>query len=85
MASKSQVSIALLLSLNLVFFTVASSTCHNGICPPPPLPFTCQFLLGLADLDAAVCICAALKSTFNLINKFGTVNGPSCVINKNHY
>ncbi|KAF4374683.1 hypothetical protein F8388_020204 [Cannabis sativa] len=36
MNSKAQVSIVFFLSLNLVFFTMVSSTCHNGICPPPP-------------------------------------------------
>ncbi|XP_062075855.1 14 kDa proline-rich protein DC2.15-like [Humulus lupulus] len=118
MASKAQVSIALILSLNLVFLTMVSSTCHNGICPPPPsntnmghhghhypspdysratcslnpLKFgtcsniiannlgniifgsplnspCCALILGLVDLDAAACLCAALKG-----NVLGIVN-----------
>ncbi|KAF4374684.1 hypothetical protein F8388_020205 [Cannabis sativa] len=113
MNSKAQISIVFFLSLNLVFFTMVSSTCHNGICPPPPfvghhrhhlsppnsgsicslnhLKFgccgnlisnfgdiivgtpgsspCCNLLLGLVDLEAAVCLCTALKA-----NVLGIIN-----------
>ncbi|KAI4327108.1 hypothetical protein L6164_019608 [Bauhinia variegata] len=106
MASKA----ALLLSLNLLFFTVVSSTyvpcppppkvpkhppvpkppthkqatCPKdtlklGVCAnvlnlvnvkvgsPPTLP-CCSLLTGLADLEAAVCLCTALKANILGIN-----------------
>ncbi|XP_065859290.1 pEARLI1-like lipid transfer protein 2 [Euphorbia lathyris] len=106
MASKSVASIALLLTVNLLFFTlVASKHHHTTPCPPPPpkspkppkppapakgtCPIDtlklgvcanllgdllhlvigtppkkpcCPLLEGLADLEAAVCLCTALKA-----------------------
>lgn len=109
MASKAQASIAVFLCVNLVLFSMVSSTCHNGICPPPPSKIAspdlgragcslnplnfgscsnivnnlgniifggspvgspcCTLLLGLVDLDAAACLCVALKG-----NVLGIVN-----------
>ncbi|KAI5655683.1 hypothetical protein M9H77_32870 [Catharanthus roseus] len=113
MASKSLTSIALLLTLNLVFFTLVSSTSvpcppsapkspkgHHkhpkpsppakGTCPkdtlklgvcanllndlvhlvvgtPPKTP-CCTLIKGLADLEAAVCLCTAIKANILGIN-----------------
>ncbi|KAJ7962130.1 putative 14 kDa proline-rich protein DC2.15 [Quillaja saponaria] len=112
MASKTLVSTALFLSLNLIFFTMVSST--NVPCPPPPksnapatpaTPATpaikpcpvdalklgacanvlggllnpvlgkppkepcCGLIRGLVDLDAAVCLCTAVKA-----NILGIIN-----------
>ncbi|CAI0490593.1 unnamed protein product [Linum tenue] len=79
MASRAAASTALLLALNLLFFTLVSST----YCPPPaalgvcanllndlvhlvvgtPATTPCCSLLGdLVDLEAAVCLCTALKA-----------------------
>lgn len=113
MASKSLVSTALLLALNLLFFTLVTSTnvpaCtptppkdhnHNdhpkpkpsketcprdalklGVCAnvmksllnlelgKPPKKPCCSLLEGLVDLEAAVCLCTALKA-----NVLGIVN-----------
>uniref|UniRef100_E1U349 PEARLI 1-like protein n=1 Tax=Jatropha curcas TaxID=180498 RepID=E1U349_JATCU len=105
MGSKAIASTALLLSLNLLFFTLVSSTHHYVPCPPtpkPPKPHPkppavlpscpidtlklgvcanllndlvhlvlgtppktpcCPLLQGLADLEAAVCLCTALKAS----------------------
>ncbi|XP_061344036.1 putative lipid-binding protein AIR1B isoform X1 [Gastrolobium bilobum] len=80
MASKA----TLLLFLNLLFFTVVSSTYVP--CPPPPKvcvdllglvnvqlgkpPKTpcCSLIEGLADLEAAVCLCTALKANLLGLN-----------------
>lgn len=110
MSSKPVVSIALLLSLNLIFFTLVSSayvpcppiprkphfkkpphkfppvyplcprdTLKLGVCAnvlnlvnvvigsPPTLP-CCSLLDGLADLEAAVCLCTAIKASVLGIN-----------------
>ncbi|OAY63291.1 14 kDa proline-rich protein DC2.15-like [Ananas comosus] len=105
MASKSFATLALLLTLNLLFFTLVSSSYVP--CPPPPKPKPkptpkptptpswgscpvdtlkfgvcanllnglinlelgkppkkpcCSLLEGLADVEAAVCLCTALKA-----------------------
>ncbi|XP_004245730.1 14 kDa proline-rich protein DC2.15 [Solanum lycopersicum] len=106
-------SIALVLTLNILFFTMVSST--NAPCPPPPHPKPhyptptpstpsskgkcpkdtlklnacanllgdllhlvvgsspaktqcCSLIEGLVDLDAAVCLCTALKANVLGIN-----------------
>ncbi|XP_034197815.1 14 kDa proline-rich protein DC2.15-like [Prunus dulcis] len=102
-------TIALLLSLNLVFFTTVSSDHHVPRPPTPPktpkspspsppkascpkdtlklgvcgdllndllhpvlgtLPKTpcCSLIVGLADVDAAVCLCTAIKANVLGIN-----------------
>ncbi|KAJ4727170.1 14 kDa proline-rich protein DC2.15-like [Melia azedarach] len=108
MASKASSSIALLLSLNLLFFTMVTS--HNVPCPPspkspkpqpqspppakascpvdtlklgvcadllglvhvvvgtPPVTPCCTLLQGLANLEAAVCLCTAIKANILGIN-----------------
>ncbi|KAM7525594.1 hypothetical protein LguiA_015496 [Lonicera macranthoides] len=108
MASKAVASTALLLSLNLLLFTLVSST-HTP-CPPPPTtpshhhhhhhkkatcpkdtlklgvcadllgdlvhlvvgtpPKTpcCSLIEGLVDLEAAVCLCTAIKANVLGIN-----------------
>lgn len=101
MASKALAATALLLALNLLFFTLVSST--SVPCPPPPKPKhhhkkppakavcpkdtlklgvcadllndllhavvgtppkspCCSLIGGLADLEAAVCLCTAIKA-----------------------
>ncbi|XP_055828807.1 14 kDa proline-rich protein DC2.15-like [Solanum dulcamara] len=107
MASKSQASITLLLSLNLLFFALVTGTdncgtCGNGggsgnggggsgqgKCPrdalklgvcanvlnlvnvivgsPPTLP-CCSLIQGLVDLEAAVCLCTAIRANVLGIN-----------------
>ncbi|KAB2632501.1 14 kDa proline-rich protein DC2.15-like [Pyrus ussuriensis x Pyrus communis] len=83
MASKALASTALLVSLNLLFFTLVTST--NVVCPPPakkghqpkhaspalpnPNPSKPATLIeGLVDLDAAVCLCTAIKANVMGIN-----------------
>ncbi|XVE57683.1 hypothetical protein DITRI_Ditri04bG0109300 [Diplodiscus trichospermus] len=84
MASKNLVSTAILLSLNLLFFTLVSS--KNVPCPPTPKspqphsksppspkkPASCPkdtLKLGvLVDDEAAVCLCTALKASVLGIN-----------------
>ncbi|GLT84393.1 hypothetical protein SLE2022_026280 [Rubroshorea leprosula] len=119
MASKAAATTALLLSLNILFFTLVSSTYVP--CPPPPAPKTpkcpcppknapknppakpvqatcprdtlklgvcanllndlvhivvgtppktpcCSLIQGLADLEAAVCLCTAIKANVLGIN-----------------
>ncbi|XP_052210316.1 14 kDa proline-rich protein DC2.15-like [Diospyros lotus] len=108
MASKSVASAALLLSLNLLFFTLVSS--NHVPCPPPPPPKApgcppspatatcprdtlklgvcanvlksllnivvgtppkmpcCSLIEGLVDLEAAVCLCTAIKANVLGIN-----------------
>ncbi|KAA8522250.1 hypothetical protein F0562_012923 [Nyssa sinensis] len=103
MASKSVAATALLLSFNLLFFTLVSSThvpCppppkspkhhHKATCPkdtlklgvcadllndlvhlvigtPPKTP-CCSLIEGLVDLEAAVCLCTAIKANVLGIN-----------------
>ncbi|XP_008232588.1 PREDICTED: 14 kDa proline-rich protein DC2.15-like [Prunus mume] len=112
-SSKAIATIALLLSLNLVFFTTVSSNHHVPNCPPPPKtpkhppPSTsippakascpkdtlklgvcgdllnglvhlvmgtppktpcCSLIGGLADVEAAVCLCTAIKANVLGIN-----------------
>ncbi|KAB2626757.1 vegetative cell wall protein gp1-like [Pyrus ussuriensis x Pyrus communis] len=52
-SSKAVATIALLLSLNLLFFT--TTPC-------------CSLIGGLADLEAAVCLCTAIKANVLGIN-----------------
>ncbi|XP_015084506.1 14 kDa proline-rich protein DC2.15-like [Solanum pennellii] len=113
MAKFGATSIALVLTLNILFFTMVSST--NDPCPPPPHPKPhyptptpstpsskgkcpkdtlklnacanllgdllhlvvgsspaktqcCSLIEGLVDLDAAVCLCTALKANVLGIN-----------------
>ncbi|OAY49340.1 14 kDa proline-rich protein DC2.15 [Manihot esculenta] len=107
MASKAVASTALLLSLNLLFFSLVSSSHHHHDvpCPPPPSSPSppakatcprdtlklgvcanllndllhlvvgtppkkpcCPLIQGLADLEAAVCLCTALKANVLGIN-----------------
>ncbi|EEF49494.1 lipid binding protein, putative [Ricinus communis] len=74
MASRSETSMALLLSLNLLFFSLVSSTsCPVGapklkVCAdllglvsiPPDTP-CCNLLGNLAAAEAALCLCAAIR------------------------
>ncbi|KAM7491240.1 hypothetical protein LguiA_034161 [Lonicera macranthoides] len=101
MASKAFSSIALLLSLNFLFFTLVTST----TCPPPKTPHhhhkkstcpkdtlklgacanllgdlvhlvvgtpaktpCCSLIEGLADLEATLCLCTAIKAKVLGIN-----------------
>ncbi|GLU05591.1 hypothetical protein SLE2022_226870 [Rubroshorea leprosula] len=106
MASKRSASLALLLAVNLLFFSLVSAcgscgncgSCRNptpnptpqGTCPrdalklgvcadllgsllnitigsPPKTP-CCSLIQGLADLEAAVCLCTAIKANILGIN-----------------
>ncbi|KAM5554814.1 14 kDa proline-rich protein DC2.15-like [Rosa sericea] len=98
-SSKAVATIALLLSLNLVFFTTVGAT-HHVPCPPPPAALAtcpkdtlklgvcanllndlvhlvvgtppktpcCSLIEGLVDLEAAVCLCTAIKANILGIN-----------------
>ncbi|KAF3448364.1 hypothetical protein FNV43_RR09077 [Rhamnella rubrinervis] len=105
MASKALASTALLLSLNILFFTMVSScgTCSTPSVPPPkPAANTCPkdtlkigacvkvlkgdlvnlvlgnppsgsaccpLIAGLADLEAAICLCTTIKlNVLNVVN-----------------
>lgn len=94
MASKASfAAVALFLSLNLLFFPLATAHGHHhhkhascpkdtlklGVCAdllglvnvvvgsPPTLP-CCSLINGLADLEAAVCLCTAIKANVLGIN-----------------
>ncbi|XP_030967031.1 putative lipid-binding protein AIR1 isoform X3 [Quercus lobata] len=86
MASKAIATMAFLLSLNLLFFTMVTSTnpatCPKdtlklGVCAnllndlvlgtPPKTP-CCSLIQGLVDLEAAVCLCTAIKANVLGIN-----------------
>ncbi|KAM4081626.1 hypothetical protein ACJW30_11G106400 [Castanea mollissima] len=99
MASKAIATMAFLLSLDLLFFTMVTST--NVPCPPPkhtpqhsqpndtlklgvcanllndlvhlvvgtpPKTPCCSLIQGLVDLEAAVCLCTAIKANVLGIN-----------------
>ncbi|TYG43560.1 hypothetical protein ES288_D11G027400v1 [Gossypium darwinii] len=95
MASNTVASAALLLTLNLLFFTLVSSTysppsapkqpatCPKdtlklGVCADllgsvrvvvgPSRTQCCSLISGLADLDAAVCLCTAIKANVLGVN-----------------
>ncbi|XP_023551364.1 14 kDa proline-rich protein DC2.15-like isoform X2 [Cucurbita pepo subsp. pepo] len=83
MASKATASLAFLLSLNLLFFSLVSA-CSDCYCPrdtlklgvcakllgglldvtigKPPVTPCCSLIEGLVDLEAAVCLCTAIKA-----------------------
>ncbi|KAL8122149.1 14 kDa proline-rich protein DC2.15-like [Apium graveolens] len=102
MASKNTASFSLLLSLNLLFFSLISATSPDtpnvpgsttstyysrgkcdglklGVCAnvlnlvkvdvgsPPTLP-CCSLIQGLVDLEAAVCLCTAIRANILGIN-----------------
>ncbi|WMV20207.1 hypothetical protein MTR67_013592 [Solanum verrucosum] len=77
-------SIALFLSLNLVLFALVSGTNDTdtlklGVCAnilhlvnvvvgsPPTMP-CCSLIQGLTDLEAAVCLCTAIRANVLGIN-----------------
>ncbi|KAJ9147732.1 hypothetical protein P3X46_029858 [Hevea brasiliensis] len=81
MASRPVASIALLLSLNLLFFSMASAdTCPVdavkfevcvdalGIIKIPPNAACCSLIANLASLEAALCLCTAIKAKVLGIN-----------------
>ncbi|KDP25658.1 hypothetical protein JCGZ_20814 [Jatropha curcas] len=81
MASRATASIALLLSLNLVFFSMVSATtcpidalqlkvCANvlGIIQIPPNEPCCSLLGNLVALEAGVCLCTAIKANILGLN-----------------
>ncbi|KAJ1375455.1 Hydrophobic seed protein [Sesbania bispinosa] len=87
-------SLALFLTLNILFFSLVSACgsykCPGGSCPrdalklgvcanvlngllnvtlgQPPVTPCCSLLNGLVDLEAAVCLCTALKANILGIN-----------------
>ncbi|KAG5616603.1 hypothetical protein H5410_016427 [Solanum commersonii] len=80
-----QSSVTLFLSLNLLFFALVTGqqTCPTlrlGVCAsilnlvnvtvgsPPTMP-CCSLIQGLTDLEAAVCLCAAIRA-----NVLGIIN-----------
>ncbi|KAM3747703.1 hypothetical protein ACB098_05G054900 [Castanea mollissima] len=83
MASKAIATMAFLLSLNLLFFTMVTSTNDTlklGVCAnllndlvhlvvgTPPKSPCCSLIHGLVDLEAAVCLCTAIKANVLGIN-----------------
>ena len=76
-------SVAFFLSLNLLFFSMVSSNTLTTATPPncpglhvcagilvPPFkpdPNCCPLIAGLIDLEAAVCLCAALKLDLGIL------------------
>ncbi|KAG8659441.1 hypothetical protein MANES_02G037850v8, partial [Manihot esculenta] len=75
MASRAVASIALLLSLNLLFFSAVSAAtcpvdalkfkvCANalGLIKIPPDAPCCNLIENLVDLEAALCLCTAIKA-----------------------
>ncbi|KAH0890498.1 hypothetical protein HID58_052927, partial [Brassica napus] len=74
----SRTSLALFLAVNLLLFTYTSATCYKdslqlGVCANvlklvdltlgnPPVKPCCSLIAGLADLEAAVCLCTVLKA-----------------------
>ncbi|CAN0862368.1 14 kDa proline-rich protein DC2.15 [Linum grandiflorum] len=81
MASKTNSTLALILALNILFFSKVS----GGKCPIDVVKFRacgdlfyvgnkgpsipcCSLLNGLADLDAAVCLCTAIQANILGIN-----------------
>ncbi|WCJ25953.1 Bifunctional inhibitor/lipid-transfer protein/seed storage 2S albumin superfamily protein [Euphorbia peplus] len=69
-SSRTQASIAMLLCMNLVFFSMVSAqTCKIDYKTLNPLNLLyCKVLEPLVDLDAAICLCTAIKA-----NLFGIV------------
>ncbi|CAN0862366.1 14 kDa proline-rich protein DC2.15 [Linum grandiflorum] len=82
MASKTNSTLALILALNILFFSkVSGGKCpidvvkfracgdlfYVGIGSTPVQP-CCSLLNGLADLDAAVCLCTAIQANILGIN-----------------
>jgi hypothetical protein len=83
MGSKAIATIAFLVSLNLLFFTMVTcpkDTLKLGVCAnllndlvhlvvgtPPKTP-CCSLIQGLADVEAAVCLCTAIKANVLGIN-----------------
>ncbi|CAN6867850.1 unnamed protein product [Brassica oleracea] len=79
-----RIYLALFLALNLLSFTYTSATCSKdavkiGVCAKvlklvdltlgdPPVKPCCSLIEGLADLEAAVCLCTALKANVLGIN-----------------
>ncbi|XP_075667870.1 putative lipid-binding protein AIR1 isoform X1 [Castanea sativa] len=88
MAPKAIATMAFLLSLNLLFFTMVTSTTSTcpkgtlklGVCAnllndlvhlvvgTPPKSPCCSLIRGLVDLEAAVCLCTAIKANVLGIN-----------------
>ncbi|XP_075667871.1 putative lipid-binding protein AIR1B isoform X2 [Castanea sativa] len=83
MAPKAIATMAFLLSLNLLFFTMVTSTNGTlklGVCAnllndlvhlvvgTPPKSPCCSLIRGLVDLEAAVCLCTAIKANVLGIN-----------------
>ncbi|XP_065858882.1 cortical cell-delineating protein-like [Euphorbia lathyris] len=75
MATRAVASFAFVVCLNLVFITMVSSAkcptdalkfkvCANvtGLLQIPPNEQCCSLISGLVDLDAAVCLCTAIKA-----------------------
>ncbi|OAY60007.1 14 kDa proline-rich protein DC2.15 [Manihot esculenta] len=76
MGSRSVASIALLLSVNLLFFSMGSAAncpvnvllfqaCITGWSAgqySPPYAPCCNLMANLVDLDAAFCLCTAIKA-----------------------
>ncbi|CAN1258810.1 14 kDa proline-rich protein DC2.15 [Linum perenne] len=88
MASKTNSTLALFLALNLLFFSMVSAcecpidVLKLGVCADlklkignPPVKPCCSLINGLVDLEAAVCLCAAIKANLLGIN----LNVPLCL------
>ncbi|KAJ9173408.1 hypothetical protein P3X46_016546 [Hevea brasiliensis] len=81
MASRAVASIAYLLFLNLLFFSTVSATtcpvdalkfkvCVNvlGLIKIPPDEPCCSLISNLVDLEAALCLCTAIRANVLGIN-----------------
>ncbi|KAK2972334.1 hypothetical protein RJ640_014392 [Escallonia rubra] len=82
MGSKSTASLALLVSLNLLLFSLVTVSASSDTCPMNTVELDvcldllggsgtaqcCPLLQGLVDVDAAVCLCTAIKASLLGIN-----------------
>ncbi|PPR99311.1 hypothetical protein GOBAR_AA21354 [Gossypium barbadense] len=81
MGSKRTASLALLFALNILFFSLCPRDALKlGVCADllrgllnvtigtPPVQPCCSLIQGLADLEAAVCLCTAIKANILGIN-----------------
>ncbi|PPD79681.1 hypothetical protein GOBAR_DD23399 [Gossypium barbadense] len=81
MGSKRTASLALFFALNILFFSLCPRDALKlGVCADllggllnvtigtPPVQPCCSLIQGLADLEAAVCLCTAIKANILGIN-----------------
>uniref|UniRef100_A0A803PM15 Bifunctional inhibitor/plant lipid transfer protein/seed storage helical domain-containing protein n=1 Tax=Cannabis sativa TaxID=3483 RepID=A0A803PM15_CANSA len=70
----SSASLAIFLTLNILFFTLLGICANvlggliNATIGTPPVTPCCTLIQGLADLEAAVCLCTAIRANILGIN-----------------